>query len=57
MSRSCRADERIAAKLDSWNGEEVKRTRPSPAIRSLTLSPSPLVHSSYDHRKKVSVQN
>ncbi len=39
MSRSCRADELIAAKLNSWNGEEVKRTRPSPAFRSLTLPP------------------
>jgi len=37
VSRSCRADELIAAKLDSWNGKEVKRTRPSPAFRSLTL--------------------
>ncbi len=39
MSRSCRADELIAAKPNSWNGEEVKRTRPSPAFRSLTLPP------------------
>jgi hypothetical protein len=31
--------ELIAAKLNSWNGEEVKRTRPSPAFRSLTLPP------------------
>jgi hypothetical protein len=37
VSRSCRANELIAAKLDSWNGEKVKRTRPSPAFRSLTL--------------------
>ena len=56
VSRSCRADELIAAKLDSWNGEEVKRTRPSPAFRSLTLPPSPLVRPSYEHRKEVSVQ-
>jgi hypothetical protein len=48
--------ELIAAKLDSWNGEEVKRTRPSPAFRSLTLPPSPLVHPSYEHRTEVSVQ-
>ena len=55
MSRSCRADEMNAAKLNSWNGEKVKRTRPSPAFRSL-ITASPFMQPSYEPRKEMSVQ-